>query len=154
MILHCNIFIALKCLENVFPLWTVSYLWKSKHLLHHCATCGYISTANLWGIWVAHTTMLWPFVRDYPGGLVSEETHTHPDHQKSFTNLPVRQVGTTIHSILLIQLCGWQSLFATSLQFSMVFLLVWDPLLHTPYISSPSRHLLQHMPILSQPVLL
>ena len=42
----------------------------------------------------------------------------------------------------LINLRGWQSFSTTSLQVLLVFLLVWDPLRHTPSISSRNHHLL------------
>jgi len=48
------------------------------------------------------TTVLWPFVWDYPGEPVPEETFTHPPSWSSsnlYQFLPV----TTIHSILPVQ---------------------------------------------------
>jgi len=49
------------------------------------------------------TTVLRPFVRDYPGELVPEETLTHPPSW-SLSNLYQLLPSTTIHSILLVQI--------------------------------------------------
>jgi len=62
-------------------------------------------------------------------------THTHPDHQTSSVNF--LHLLQSIASSL-FNLRAWQSFSTTSLQ----VLLVWDPQLHTPCISSPSHHLL------------
>jgi len=48
-------------------------------------------------------TILWPFVRDYPGELVPEETLTHPPSWSS-SNLYQLLPSTTIHNILLVQI--------------------------------------------------
>jgi len=65
-------------------------------------------------------------------------THTHFDYQTSFYQLPP---SAATHSILLVQ----QS-FSTRPQplsrTSLAYLLVWNPLPHTPYISSPNHYLL------------
>jgi len=60
------------------------------------------------------TTVLRPFVRDYPGEPVPEETftHPHPDHHQisiSFFHLP-RSIASS-----LFKLCAWQSFCTTSL---------------------------------------
>jgi len=63
-------------------------------------------------------------------------THTHPDHRTSSINfLHLLQSVVTVY---VFDSPLWQPLSGSSL----VFLLVWDPQLHTPYISSPSHHLL------------
>ena len=58
------------------------------------------------------TTVLWPFVRDYPGEPVPEETPTHdPDHHPifiSFFYLP-RSIASS-----LFKLHAWQSFCTTS----------------------------------------
>ena len=63
-------------------------------------------------------------------------THTNPDHQTSFINflhLP-RSIASSIYVL--------DSPFPQPLsRSSLVFLLVWDPLLHTLYISSPNHHI-------------
>jgi len=49
-----------------------------------------------------------------------------------------------IHSILLVQFMCLTVLLPQPLsRSSLVFLLVWDPLLHTPFISSPDHHLFE-----------
>ena len=48
------------------------------------------------------TTVLWPFVWDYPGEPVPEETFTHPPSWSS--NLYQLLPSTTIHSILTVQI--------------------------------------------------
>jgi len=60
---------------------------------------------------------------------------TRPDHQTSFINFfhLLRSLAS-----FLSNLRARQSFSTTSVQVS----LVWDPLLPTPYISSPSHHLL------------
>jgi len=67
--------------------------------------------------------------------------HTHPDHQTSFIKL---LQNSSIYndpqhppcSVYVLDSPFWQPLSRSSL----VFLLVLDPLLHTPYISSPNHH--------------
>jgi len=51
---------------------------------------------------------LWPFVRDYPGESVPEETftYTYPDHQPSFISF-LNLLWFIASS--LFNLCGWQS---------------------------------------------
>ena len=66
-------------------------------------------------------------------------TH-HPDHHPifiSFFHLP-RSIASS-----LFRLCAWQSFFAQPLSTSsLVYLLVWRPSPHIPYISSPNQCLL------------
>ena len=76
-------------------------------------------------------------------------THTHPDHRTSF--IIFLHLQRSMPSSLFI-VRAWQS--SRRLQplsrSSLVFLMVLDPQLHTPYISSPNHHLL----FAAQPVLL
>jgi len=59
-ILHCNIYLALKYLEKLcFPLWTTSCWWNiSINGTIVCATCGYISAANLLGSCCIHRSTM------------------------------------------------------------------------------------------------
>jgi len=70
-------------------------------------------------------TVLLPFVQDYPGELVPEEI---------FTYLPI---------LIMIPPCSiyaLDNLFAQPLSTScLVYLLVWSPPPHTPYISSSNQ---------------
>ena len=66
-------------------------------------------------------------------------THTHPDHRTSF--IVFLHLQRSMASTLFI-LRAWQSSRTTSLQSLLVFLLVLNPQLHTPCISSPNHHLL------------
>ena len=88
------------------------------------------------------TTVLRLFVRDYPGEAVPEETLTHPPSWSS-SNLYQLLPSTTIHSILTVQItCLLSNLFAQPLSMScLVYLLVWSPPPHIPYVSSPSQRL-------------
>ena len=65
-------------------------------------------------------------------------THTHPDHQTSFINFSIYYDPQ--HTPCSIYVLG--SPFPQPLSGpSLVYLLVWNPLLHTPYISSPNYYL-------------
>ena len=55
-------------------------------------------------------------------------THTHPDHRSSFINF-LHLLGSTASS--LFSLRAWQSFPQTLSRSSLVFLLVWNSLLHT-----------------------
>jgi len=89
------------------------------------------------------TIILWPFVWDYPGEPVPEETF-HPI-------TPILIINYVL-SISSIYYDPWHppcsayvpdSVFAQPLSKSSLFyLLVWHPPLHTPYISSPNQCLL------------
>jgi len=59
------------------------------------------------------TTVLRPFVRDYPGEPVPEETLTHPPSWSS-SNLYQLLPSTTIHSILLVQITCLAIFFCTT----------------------------------------
>jgi len=95
-----------------------------------------------------HTTVQQSFVQDSPGRPVPEETftHSHPSWSSdifiNFLHL-LRSIASSVFSLR-----AWQPLS----RFSLVFLLVWDPLLHTPCISSCNHQWFiiffsQHMPI-------
>ena len=88
------------------------------------------------------TTVLRPFVWDYPGEPIPEETLTHPPSWSS-SNLYQLLPSTTIHSILLVQITCLaiflHNLFPCPL---LVYLLVWSPPPHIPFISSPNQCLL------------
>jgi len=102
------------------------------------------------------TTVLRPFVWDYPGEPVPEETsptHTYPDHRPSFISFLhlLRSIASS-----LFNLRAWQSFCTISVQ---VFfgLPLWPGTLH--FILHTFLHPIivffsQHMPIPSQPVLL
>jgi len=67
-------------------------------------------------------------------------THTPPEHWTSIINFlhSVRSIASSLFSLR-----ASQSSLTTSLsRSSLVFLLVLDPLLHTPCISSPNHHLI------------
>ena len=60
------------------------------------------------------TTVLWPFVQDYPGEPVPEEALTHPPSRSSSSLYQL--LFTTIHGILLVQItCVLGNLFAQPL---------------------------------------
>ena len=88
------------------------------------------------------TTVLRPFVQDYPDELVPEETLTHPPSWSS-SNLYQLLPSTTIHSILLVQITCLAIFFAQPLSMSsLVYLLVWSPPTHISYISLSNQYLL------------
>jgi len=84
------------------------------------------------------TTILQPFVWDYPGEPVLEETFAHS---------PILVINLPCPCSIYVL----DSLFAQPLSKSfLVYLLVWSPPFHTPYIPSPNQYLLsQHIPSLS-----
>ena len=88
--------------------------------------------------WLTTTTIvLRPFVRDYPGEPVPEETLTHPPSWSS-SNLYQLLPSTTIHSILLVQITCLAIFLHLSMS-SLVYFLVWSSPPHIPYISSPNQ---------------
>jgi len=87
------------------------------------------------------TTVLRPFVRDYPGEPVPEETLTHPPSWSS-SNLYQLLLSTTIHSILLVQITCLAIFLHNLSMSSLVYLLIWSPPPHIPYICSPNQCLL------------
>jgi len=84
--------------------------------------------------WWSTTTVLWPSVRSYPE---PTQTFTHSHLSGSSTVLYQLPSSTTIHSNPLLNLRAWRSFCTTSLQ--VILVLVWNPPLHTPYISSPNH---------------
>ena len=66
-------------------------------------------------------------------------THTYPDHQSYFISF-FRLLWSMASS--LFNLRAWQSFSTISVKVLLVCLLVWNPPLHTLYISSSSRCLL------------
>jgi len=101
------------------------------------------------------TTVLRPFVRDYPGEPVAEETFNHPPSLSS-SNLYQLLPCTTIHSILLVQIMCLaiflHNLFPCPLwstSSSGALHLIFHTFLHPISVAFS-----QHMPIPSQPVLL
>jgi len=88
----------------------------------------------------AITTVLRPFVRDY-------RRNTHHPLSWSSPNLYQLLPSTTIHSILPVQIACLAMFFAQLLSMSsLVYLLVWSPPPHIPYISSPNQCLFsQHI---------
>jgi len=101
------------------------------------------------------TTILRPFVWDYPGEPVPEETLTHPPSWSS-PNLYQLLPSTMIHSILLVQ-TACLAIFLHNLSLHHLWSTSWSGALH--HIFRTFLHLIivffsQHMPIQSQPVLL
>jgi len=90
------------------------------------------------------TTVLRPFVRDYPGEPVPEETLTHPPSWSS--NLYQLFPSITIHSILPVQITCL-AIFLHNLSPCPLWSASWSGALHLIFFS-------QHMSIPSQPLLL
>jgi len=91
-------------------------------------------------------TSVRPSVRNYlQVEPVPEETSTH-SHLSGLSiilyQLPPSTTSLRPIASSLLNLCAWQS-FCISQSF-LVYLLVWNTPLHTPYISSPSHCLLFH----------
>jgi len=79
---------------------------------------------------------------DYPGEPVPEETLTHTPSWSS-SNLYQLLPSTTIPSILPVQITGLVIFLHEPLSMSsLVYLLLWSPPPHIPYISSPNQCLL------------
>jgi len=101
------------------------------------------------------TTVLWPFVRDYPGELVPEETLTHPPSWSS-SSLYQLLPSTTIHSILPVQITCL-AIFLHNLCPCPLWSTSWSGALHLifyTFLHPISVFFSQYMPIPSQPVLL
>jgi len=87
------------------------------------------------------TTVLWPFDQDTRVNHYQKKqspTHTYPDHQPSFISFIYYKPQHLPCSIYLLDMLFAQP-FSKS---SLVYVLVWNPPLHTPYISSPNHCLL------------
>jgi len=104
------------------------------HIPHFCKLS--YRSFPLWHYNNNHFTALW-------GEPVPEETFMHSHLSWSPTILYQLPSSTTIHSILPVQLtCFTVFLHHLSPKSSLVNLLVWNPTLHTPYISSPNHSFL------------
>ena len=88
------------------------------------------------------TTILRPFVRDYPGEPVPEETFTHSLLSWSSIIPYLLHPSIMIHSILPFQFTCLAVFFHSLSKFLLVCLLACHPPFHTPYISSPNHCLL------------
>jgi len=89
------------------------------------------------------TTILQSFVQDYLGYPVSEETFTHSHLSWSSTVLYQLFPSSMIRCILPVHfMCLIAFLHNLCPKSSLVYLLVWNSPLHTPYISSLSNCLL------------
>jgi len=80
----------------------------SANSLHHCSqsallVSNFVHRDKYLNLIDTHTTVWWPFVWDYPGGPVPEETFTHSHPSWSSDILYQLPPCTTIHSILLVQ---------------------------------------------------
>jgi len=116
--------------------------------LFHCQNVKVVHhLSNEWGVTCKYTTptiVLWPFVRDYPGEPVPEETFTHPPSWSS-SNLHQLLPSTMIHSIAssLFKLRAWQFFCTTSP--GPLWSTFWSGAklrAHIPYIYSPNHCLL------------
>jgi len=105
----------------IFYLW-LTYFWCRQHTHTHRTT----------------TIVLQPFVQDYPGEPVPEETLTHPPSWSS-SSLYQLLPFTMIHSILLVQITCLAIFLHNLFPCPLLYLLVWSPLPHIPYISSPNQ---------------
>jgi len=106
------------------------------------------------------TMVLRAFVHDYPSEWVpKEKTFTQSylswsSMQPSFISF-LHPLRSTAYSVF--NLCALQSFSPPLSKYSLVYLLVWNPPLHTPYISLPNHCLLfttNDHTIQSQPVFL
>jgi len=75
------------------------------------------------------TTVLWPFVRDYPSEPEPEETLTHSHLSWSSTILYQLSPSTMIHSILTVQ-CTCLTVFLHNLLPSPIWSVSWSGTLH------------------------
>jgi len=101
------------------------------------------------------TTVLWPFVWDYPGEPVPEETLTHPPSWSS-SSLYQLLPSITIHSILPVQITCL-AIFMHNLCLCPLWSTSWTGALHVifhAFLHPIIVFFSQHMPIPSQPVLL
>ena len=101
------------------------------------------------------TIVLRPFVWDYPGEPVPEETFTHPPSW-SLSNLYQLLPSTTTHSILPVQI-ACLAIFLHNLSPHPFWFTSWSGALHLifhTFLHPTSVFFSQHMPIQSQPVLM
>jgi len=109
----CFLAVAILCTSGLVDDVTFAYNWPSKGNPDRAYTqSGSLVDKSLMsvisfliGSEIQHTTttVLRPFVRDYPGEPVPEETLTHPPSWSS-SNLYQLLPSTTIHSILPVQI--------------------------------------------------
>ena len=119
---------------------------------HICDSVILISTFLI--MIISTTTVLRPFVRDYPGELVPEETFTHPPYWSS-SNLYQLLPSTTIHSILPVQITCL-TIFLHNLSPSDLWSTSWSGALHLilhTFLYTVTVFFSQHMPILLQHLL-
>ena len=111
---------------------------------------GWILHWNFIQITTTKTTILQLFVWDYGLSWYQKKhshTHTYPDHQTSFISL-LNLLRSIAYALFNLRACA-DSLFAQSLsEFTLVYLLVWNPLDH--FILHTLLHLIivffmQHM---------
>ena len=88
------------------------------------------------------TTVLRPFIWDYPYQPVPDETFTHSHLSWSSTILCQHPPSTTIHSILPVQFTCLTVLLHNLSPSLLWSILVWNPTLHSLYISSPNHCIL------------
>ena len=106
---------------------------RGRYYTHACThACTHAHTQPFNGLW-SGTTWVGRYQKKH------SPTHTHPDHRTSF--IVFLHLQWSMASTL-FTLRAWQSSRTTSLQSLLVFLLVLNPQLDTPYISSPNHHLL------------
>jgi len=123
----------------------------------NCATvCQSIQNNYTWHLTQHNTTtVLWPFVQDYSGEPVPEETFTHLPFWSS-SNLYELLSFTMIHSILPVQI-ACLAIFLHNLSTRTFWSASWSGALHLifhTFFHPISVLFLQHMPIPSQPALL
>jgi len=122
------------CLQCIKACDKLLYCTTVQHGFKDVTCCSWVLKSYLFD---AHThNRLRPLIRDNPGRPVPEETltHSHPSWSSS-----------SIYNDQWHPLCSFYVLDSPLVRplsrSSLVFLLVLDPQLHTPYISSPNCHL-------------
>ena len=133
---------------NVMRSSTLSFPEYALKTAHSCCSYNNHSSAKT----TRTTTVLRPFVRDYPGEPVPEETFTHPPSWSS-SSLYQLLPSTTIHSILLVQITCLEvflhNLFPCPLWFTS-----WSGALHLlfhTFLHPISVFFSQHMPHCANP---
>jgi len=128
---------------------------KIRHLSTIAQVCQAISSQLRHVLTTTMTTVLWPFVWDYLGEPVPEETLTHPPSWSS-SNLYQLLPSTTIHSIFPVQ-TACLSIFLHNIFPCPLWSTSWSGTLHLifhTFLHPITVFFSQHMPIPSQPVLL
>jgi len=107
--------------------------WHTEHNI--------VPSLHFWSTTTTTTTVFRPFVRDYPDEPVPEETFTHSPILIIIQPLSASSIYYDPQH-LPCSIYGLDNLFAQPLsKSSLVYLLVWSPSPHIPYISSPNQHL-------------